>query len=235
MELNYHKNSNLEFKKTKDGSITLYNKKLDETYHTLNGAIQEAQYVYLENGFNYIDTNKEINIFELGLGTGLNAILTIIEAIESRKKINYHSIELHSLDNNVIKELNYFEFLNPKYQDTFNILHNSNWDEEITITDSIKFTKYKMDFLEFLLNNAESNNIQKYDLIYYDAFAPSRQPELWEDDIVYKCLEMLNNNGIIVTYSATSKFSKQLKNYGMNVEKLKGFGKREMTRAINIK
>jgi len=234
MEKHYNTNSNLEFKKTKDGSFTLYDNNLDETYHTLNGAIEEAKYVYIEQGLKYINKENGINIFELGFGAGLNTILTIIDCIENGRKINYHTVELKALGNSIITKLNYFEYLDPKYQSIFNTIHDCNWNEESFISDNIKFTKYKTNFKDYLLNNISSNNSQTYDLIYYDAFAPSRQPALWEDEIVYNCLEMLNYNGVIVTYSATSKFTKQLKNYGLKVEKLKGFGKREMTRAINL-
>jgi len=215
----------LELKITKDGSHTLFNPAINETYHTLNGAIAEADYVYIQRGLKEITkSKKDISVFELGFGTGLNAILTIIDAIENNYNLTYHCIDSNILEIGIIDKLNYFQFMDNQYRSLFHEIHKSQWNSELMLKESITFKKINSKVEDYISD-------KQYDIIYFDAFAPSRQSEIWEDDIISKISEMLNDNGLIVTYSSTSKFSKQLKSRNLSVEKLPGFCKREMTRA----
>ena len=213
---------------TEDGSHSLQVPELDETYHSSHGAIQESAHVFIKNGLKHWlieNQKKEVSIFEVGFGTGLNALLTALKAAELDVQVNYQSIELYPLPNEISAQLNYAKQLSCEQQ-VFQKLHTSRWEERIEISKKFTLHKTKDSFKDFEPNTT-------YDLIYFDAFAPSKQPEMWSYKIIEKCYPMLNPNGIFVTYSAKGQLKRDLKKAGFSVESLPGPpGKFEMVRAI---
>jgi tRNA U34 5-methylaminomethyl-2-thiouridine-forming methyltransferase MnmC len=222
----------VELKQTEDGSSTLYVPELDETYHSTHGAIQESRHVFIEAGLKKLlleagSSKKSIKVFEVGFGTGLNALLSLIEVNGGDISLEYQSIELYPLQDIVIGQLNYSSALedNKSY---FQHIHESPWEIKVDITDQFKLYKINQSFIEF-------DTADKFDLIYFDAFGPSKQSELWAKDILKKCYQMLHPAGVLVTYSAKGQLKRDLKDLGFKVEALPGPpGKAQMTRAIKL-
>ena len=213
---------------TSDGSHTLFVPELNEHYHSTYGAIQESRHIFIEAGFKQIiDDQPVLRILEVGFGTGLNAFLSILEANKTEKTIHYTAIEPFPLEPAIVKLLNYPELLGNSSASLFKMLHEVVWNREIQVTDH--FVLYKV--LNGLKNiDLKSNS---YDLVYFDAFGPEVQPELWTEEIFRKIFLTLRERGILVTYSAKGSIRRALKNSGFSVEKLPGpAGKREITRAI---
>jgi len=213
--------------KTEDGSNTLYSPEFNEHYHSTYGAINESMQVYIENGLRY-SKKKILNVFELGFGTGLNAILTYIESIKSNLKIKYHTIELYPIKPEIISELDYSKQFSLEELLIFNKMHNSCWDTEIKLSENFIFKKIKSDFEGFVYN-------EKYDVIYFDAFAPDTQPNLWSTENFLKLYNSLNPNGIVTTYSSKGIVKRNLRDAGFKVFRLPGpNGKRHVIRAEKV-
>lgn len=212
--------------KTSDNSDTIFDEELQEIFHSKHGALNESNHVFIKNGLNYLSNKyNKFSIFEVGFGTGLNTILTLIESESQNKHIKYYSIEAYPLDKDICEKLNYNEFLSKKYQEIFYNLHNIEWNKEFNINDN--FTLKKIN--QYLENY---NPEIKFDLIYFDAFSPEKQPQLWTYEIFNRLYENLNNNGVLVTYSAKGEVKRNLQKCGFIIEKLEGpIGKREMIRA----
>ncbi len=214
--------------KTGDGSHSLYLEDLDENYHSVHGAIQESSHVFIEAGLNYFSKTQNINIFEIGFGTGLNAFLTLLANSNCSRDVNYHSIEKNPLDIEIIQKLNYSSLLcSDGKNELFENLHSARWDEVVSFEN--KF------FLKKITGELQSHqfNSTKFDLVYFDAFGPRVQPEMWTTEIFEKIYKAMNTNGILVTYCAKGEVKRTLKNVGFTLESLKGPpGKREMTRAV---
>ena len=210
---------------TNDGSTTIQLLDWDEQYHSKNGAIQEANHVFIKQGLAQFKI-KELNIFEIGFGTGLNAFITFLEAQKRDLKINYVGVEAFPVEKNELDKLNYVSKLNAEaYKEVFSLMHQSNWGEEQKIATNFKLTKRKQKFEEIIDQN-------KYHLIYFDAFGAQVQPELWTEVIFKKMYESLKNDGILVTYSAKGSVRRAMQSVGFVVERLPGPpGKREMLRA----
>ncbi len=211
---------------TKDGSHTLYVPELNEHYHSTNGAIQEAIHVYIDAGLKYCH-KKELSVLEIGFGTGLNTILTFREASNNGiNNIKYESLELYPIDIENINELNYSDFLNDDEKTAFIKLHTSDWDREISINEKFTLTKKNCDLTTYISKI-------KFDVVFFDAFAPDIQPELWTKDIFRTIYNSMNYDGILTTYSAKGALKRTLKAVGFTVEQIPGPpGKRQMTRAI---
>jgi tRNA U34 5-methylaminomethyl-2-thiouridine-forming methyltransferase MnmC len=204
---------------TADGTVTLHVAHLNENYHSLHGAMQESVHVFIRNGLNFFPPMQPLNIFEVGFGTGLNCLLT---KILSSSPIIYHAIETNPLPDSIIEKLNYAE--NPSDKNQFELIHAISWNEEKEVSNNFRLKKIKLDLQSF---QADS----KYDLIYFDAFGPNAQPEMWTKDIFSKMYSMLNPGGILVTYCAKGEVKRIMKEVGFEVEALPGPpGKREMTR-----
>jgi tRNA U34 5-methylaminomethyl-2-thiouridine-forming methyltransferase MnmC len=215
---------------TDDGSHTLYVPDLNETYHSTRGAMVEANYVYLEKGLFSIWENKtETRVLEIGFGTGLNALLSMNAASLFQKKIVYISIEPFPLKKEEWSLLNYAQQLN-KVTD-FTALHELPWGSihHLNPFFSLQKNTFKLQEVELLgLKNC-------IDVIYFDAFAPNKQPDLWSLEIFSLLQQCLVTGGVLVTYSAQSKFRKTLQSLGFDVQKHKGPpGKLEMTVAIKL-
>ena len=218
---------------TKDGSPSIYLKDINEYYHSKYGAVSESKYVFIKNGINFWKKNtpneSSCNIFEMGFGSGLNAILTYEFSKKNKLKVNYQTIDSNPLAKNEIKFLDYSKFFN--YKDTkiiFDKLHSKSWEEIHLLDKNFYFSKINKKIQNF-------NFATKYDLVYYDAFGSRAQPELWKEDIFKPIIRSLNNYGVFVTYSSKGDLRRGLVNLGMTVEKIDGpIGKREMIRAIKI-
>lgn len=217
---------------TADGSHTLFLPELNETYHSKSGALRESQYVFIQHGLEYVVKEKKITpvrILEIGFGTGLNALLALQFSRENPGiEIYYHTIEKFPVPAEVIASLNYTNQETLKHlHDDFQQLHECAWEVPATIFPGFIFQKINADIL------SDNWKIPKADLVFFDAFAPSRQPELWETSVFCKMKDSLQPDGILVSYCASSQFKRNLKSAGFTVETLAGPpGKREMVRAF---
>ncbi len=211
---------------TSDGSSSIFLEELQETYHSVFGAIQEANHVYLKEGFSQM-TLSEFNILEMGFGTGLNAFLTALEAQKQHKKVRYHAVEGFPITQEEVAVLNYPDQVDDSNAvRCFNQLHQIDWEVELEINDSFRLKKMKALFEEVQLESG------CYDLIYFDAFGYPYQPELWSELIFKKMYDALAPQGILVTYACRGPIKVAMRNVGFRVERLPGPpGKRQMIRA----
>jgi len=216
---------------TEDGSHTLYVPNLDEHYHSSFGAIQESDHVFIKEGlFTACEIFTDINILEVGFGTGLNALLTFLRMTEMTNSINYHAIEAFPLELEITDKLNYPDLLKISgATGFFKSLHRAQWNIAISLSDQFGFMKSRIKIEDVSL---EANH---YHLVYFDAFAPDVQPELWEQDIFDKIVRSMTKNGILVTYSAKGSVRRCMQSAGLEVERIPGPpGKREMLRGRKI-
>ena len=211
---------------TKDGSTTIYFPDINETYHSKFGAILESNHVFIDMGLKLFSDKAEVSILELGFGTGLNALLTIIESAKNKQNILYTGVDAYPVALTEILQLNFVSELNDQVdQKLFDKMHNSNWGEQIKLTDHFYLTKKEQFFQQIDDQNA-------FDLIYFDAFGYRIEPELWSKTIFEKMYRALKPNGILVTYACRSSIKLDMISIGFKVEKLPGApGKREMLRA----
>jgi tRNA U34 5-methylaminomethyl-2-thiouridine-forming methyltransferase MnmC len=212
---------------TKDGSHSIAVPDLNVSYHSIHGALQESRHVFIEAGLNYLLNNSNCQpvwIFEMGLGSGLNAFLTAIEAEKQKTKIHYTGVEQFPLSSEEASSLNYAKFL--QHKDLFQKMHQSEWNKDVMLSANFILRKENVD----LINYSGDNH---FDLIYYDAFAPNAQPELWTKEIFQKLFDLLNPNGVLATYCSKGDVRRAMIAAGFSVKKLPGPpGKREMLRAI---
>ena len=221
-------NSRLEIKQTADGSNTIFLPDLNENYHSYHGAIQEANHVFIKNGLDQFLFSKEISIFELGFGTGLNALLTSLWAEKNKLKIEYVSIEAFPVPIDLCRKMDYPAHLDKPSSEVYNKLIDAEWEYLVPISSYFSICKIHSSIQEW-------TNNQKFDLIFFDAFGPRAQSEMWELPIIEKMHSLLNDNGKLVTYCAQGQFRRNLKCLGFKVVSLPGPpGKREMTCAIKI-
>ncbi len=215
-----------EIIQTLDGSSTIFLPELDECYHSKFGAVQEANHVFIKNGFTLFKESP-IAILEIGFGTGLNAFITFLEATKNSLVVDYSGVEAYPIAEAEALTLNYVEVLEAdEYKSTFKLMHESNWNEKLRISDQFSLTKRQQFFNEI-------DDLEKFDLIYFDAFGYQIQPELWSTEIFKKMYDALKPNGILVTYAARGVVKRSMIEVGFRVEKLEGPpGKREMFRAI---
>ncbi|PRZ24127.1 tRNA (5-methylaminomethyl-2-thiouridine)(34)-methyltransferase MnmD [Flavobacterium granuli] len=214
-----------EIIQTHDGSTTIHIKEWDECYHSKHGAIQEAQHVFIKNGLSLFQ-NKEVSILEIGFGTGLNAFITFLEARKMNQSINYVGVEAYPISAEELGSMNYVEELGAKAEAAvFEKMHKCNWDEKVDLSNHFSVTKRKQFF-------AEINDLDTFDLIYFDAFGYRVQPELWSTAIFSKMFAALKDKGVLVTYAARGVIKRSMIEAGFTVEKMAGPpGKREMFRA----
>ena len=214
-----------EIIQTLDGSTTIHLQEWDECYHSKHGAIQEAQHVFIKNGLSLFE-NKHVSILEIGFGTGLNAFITFLEAKKLNQTIDYVGVEAYPISADEVLSMNYVEELNATDESAiFKTMHESNWEEKISLNKDFSLTKKKQ-FFEAI------DDIEKFDLIYFDAFGYRVQPELWSTEIFQKMYNALKPNSVLVTYAARGVVKRSMIEVGFTVEKLAGPpGKREMFRA----
>lgn len=211
---------------TADGSHTALNEALDKTYHSIHGAWQESQRVYIELGlWNAwaIFPDAELHLFEMGFGTGLNALLTAHEAEKRQRPVFYTAIEAFPLQQNDAQQLNYDQLLGTSYLPQ---LHESPWNTAVRINPYFTLTKCEGNLQSFTTE-------ERFHLIYYDAFAPTAQPELWEPEIFKKLVQLLLPMGMLTTYCSKSYVQRNMRAAGLTVEKHPGPPhKRDVVRAI---
>ncbi len=209
---------------TADGSTTLHLPDWGEQYHSKHGAIQEAYHVFIKSGLNLFE--GEVSILEIGFGTGLNAFITFLEAQKRNLKIDYVGIEAYPVKPEEVACLNYIEQLKTEvFSEIFQELHQQSWEVKNNITANFSLTKRQQFFEDIIDEN-------KFNLIYFDAFGATHQPDLWTETIFKKMFNALKNNGVLVTYSAKGSVRRAMQTVGFTVERLQGPpGKREMLRA----
>lgn len=225
---------------TKDGSETIRKESSGITYHSIHGALGESNHVYIEAGLEYwVKENpsaKCVRIFEMGFGTGLNALLTALKAESLKLKIFYSSIDNEPLSTEEVTSLNYGELLNAK--DLFKNIHSAPWLNKIDSKPSSgnKYETTLNDFFELekrIENILDFTDSSQYDIIYFDAFAPTAQPELWTEEVFSKMYSILTPGGCLVTYCSKSIIRRAMMAAGFHVTKPQGpWGKREMVRAF---
>lgn len=210
---------------TRDGSTTIHIEEWDECYHSRFGAIQEAQHVFIKKGLSLFE-NKSVSVLEIGFGTGLNAFITFLEYPKFNQTIHYVGVEAYPISIKEAASMNYVAELNVENQRAvFEKLHQCNWEDATILSADFVFTKRKQFF-------ADIDDIEKFDLIYFDAFGYDVQPELWTVTIFEKMYKALKTNGVLVTYAARGVIKRNMTEAGFTVEKQEGApGKREMFRA----
>lgn len=214
---------------TADGSHTLFVPHLNEHYHSTNGAVQESQHIFIEAGLHHCG-KENINVLEIGFGTGLNAFLTLLDGEQSGKVVNYITLEAFPLPESIIEQLNYPHYISQAKAYLYYRLHEVDWDKEVEITPAFKFTKIEADFIRYSFGD-----ISDIDVVYFDAFAPEKQPEMWSQELFDKLYAFMNLEGILVTYCAKGIVRRMLQQSGFGVERLPGPpGKREMLRATKL-
>jgi tRNA U34 5-methylaminomethyl-2-thiouridine-forming methyltransferase MnmC len=213
---------------TADGSHTFYMPQINEYYHSHHGAIQEAKHVFIKNGLFQFKDFKEITILEIGFGTGLNALLNCIEAEKMNLKLSYIGLEAYPLSEEEYQDLNFCKHIQDENSTHFfNEIHTSNWNDFTKISACFQLKKVKSTVQEF------SFDINSIDLIYFDAFGPRVQPEMWTKEIFANLYKSLKKDGVFVTYCAKGQVKRDLKSVGFILETLAGPpGKREMIRCI---
>jgi len=216
----------VEIRETLDGSQTLYLGELDEHYHSTFGAVQESQHVFIQAGFNQCP-QSDIRVLEIGFGTGLNCYLTLLAGLISGKKVWYSAIEKFPIPEEVWGKLifsHHFPDSNPEW---FSLIHQAQWNGEAEIHPQFILHKIESDLLDM-----GWEKLPFVDLVYFDAFSPEKQPELWSRSIFEMIFDRLNSEGILVTYCAKGDVRRILQSVGFVVERIPGPpGKREMIRA----
>ena len=210
---------------TEDGSQTIYLPEMDEHYHSIHGAIQESVHIYIEQGL--LQTEKSpVSILEIGLGTGLNAYLTYGYATQKNISIDYLGLEKYPLNEVEYSQLNYPKSIFPENAAVFEQMHRADWGVVHAISPNFRLQKLQADLLSY-----HFNSIPQFDLVYYDAFAPGKQPEMWTDEILQKVADSIKIGGILITYCAKGSVRRALSAAGLLMERIPGpVGKKEILR-----
>lgn len=215
----------MNIEQTADGSYTLYVPELDEHYHSVKGALTESQHIFINMGLKHSSVSSP-RILEIGLGTGLNCFLTLLNAEENKRHIHYTSIERFPLDMDVIQKLDYPSIIGRGHNADYLAIHQAPWEEDTKLSPWFTLHKVEGDFTNYTFEKG-------YDIIYFDAFAPEKQPEMWEQSLFNSLYQILNEGGILTTYCAKGIVRRMLQSAGFIVERLAGppGGKREILRA----
>ena len=210
---------------TADGSTTIQLKGWNEQYHSLHGAVREAYHVFIGQGLSLFGDGEAVSILEVGLGTGLNAFITLLEAQKRNLDIRYTGVEAYPISDREFHQLNYTQFLGAEAKKGyFEEIHRCPWETELALTSHFRLLKRCMDVRRLSSDNA-------FDLVYFDAFGARVQPELWTEAVFATMFNALKANGLLVTYSAKGSVRRALQAVGFTVERLPGPpGKREMLR-----
>lgn len=214
--------------KTKDGSDTVVHEIFDEHYHSIHGAKQESKHVFINHGLALVKVDGTIDLFEMGFGTGLNALLAFDYAEKNNLLLNYYSIEAYPLSFDDAMKLNYASLIED--QSIFAKLHQATWNALVPISSNFNLFK-----IQAKLEDYDLTSLPLMDLIFYDAFAPSAQAQLWESEVLSKMFSLLKPGAFLSTYCAKGQFKRNLKELGFKVEAHPGPpGKREMTIAFKL-
>ena len=217
-----------EIRVTGDGSKTIFLPELNETYHSSNGAVQESCHIFLQNGLELAEKGEVIRILEVGFGTGLNALLSAMWAEKNNQSIHYTGIESKPLPPELCFQLDYPRIIGQISEKIYDELIRCDWEMDNQLSTHFSIQKRKVKIQDFVA-------LEPIDLIYFDAFGPRVQAEMWDITILDKMFQSLNSGGSLVTYCAQGQFKRDLKAVGFSLESLPGPpGKREMTRATKI-
>ncbi len=219
-----------EIIQTEDGSSTLYTERFKEHYHSIHGAEQESQLIYIDYGLGErlktlgAELNRPLKILEMGFGTGLNAWLSLLMAEAKNISIHYTTIEKYPISLETAEGLSYAKSSEEKV--LFLGLHQAKWEEDFMLTPKFTIKKRELDLLDFEAKE------EKFDLIYFDAFSPETQAELWEEEVFQLLAKLCREGAILTTYCAKGEVRRRLQRSGFSVERLAGpIGKREVLRA----
>jgi tRNA U34 5-methylaminomethyl-2-thiouridine-forming methyltransferase MnmC len=214
-----------EIKVTADGSHTLYVPSLDEHYHSHFGAVTESKHIFIGAGLGSICID-DISILEVGFGTGLNALLTALYAEDKHINVSYVTLEKYPLSIAIIEALNYRSLAGPAGERIFDAIHTAPWETEVNVTPWFTMHKREMDLTTMTPEGV-------YDLVYFDAFGPDKQPDMWTVEVMRKIAAVTHPGTVLVTYSAKGDLKRMLRELGFEVKLLPGPpGKRVMTRAV---
>ncbi|MBI34293.1 MAG: SAM-dependent methyltransferase [Flavobacteriales bacterium] len=214
--------------KTNDGSHTLVVPELNEHYHSIHGAVNEANHVFLKMGLDEFMKQKAslVNVFEVGFGTGLNALLSAKWAKINSCNLHYTSIEKYPVSKEEFDQLNYGISVNEI--EIYEKIYSTPWNELNKVSKSFYLKKLNLDILKDVLPGG-------FDVVFFDAFAPNKQPELWTVSVFKKMYEIMNKNSLLVTYCCQGQAKRNMIEAGFSVEKVPGPpGKREMLRARKL-
>ena len=224
-----------ELQATEDGSLTLYTPRFGEHYHSTHGAVQESRHIYTGLALKgrlatwHQDKGKALRLFEVGLGTGLNALLTALVADREQIPIHYTSIEKYPLPKEIFHHLSYEKTIGEGSDVLLRRLHESPWGEDVSITPFFTLHKVLGDLTDYTFPQA-------LDVVYYDAFSPEAQPELWEERLFLSLYDAMNCQATLATYCAKGVVRRALQHAGFSVERLPGPpGKREVLRAVKVR
>lgn len=226
--LPYYNRDLMKLEQTADGSYTLYVPELDEHYHSVKGALTESQHIFIDMGLKHSPVSAP-RILEIGLGTGLNCFLTWLTAEETKRNIHYTGIERYPLNEEIISRLDYPSIIGRGHEEAYFAIHQAPWGEDVNLSENFTLHKIEGDFTNYQFEKG-------YDIIYFDAFAPEKQPEMWEQSLFDSLYDVLNEGGILTTYCAKGVVRRMLQSAGFIVERLPGppGGKREILRATKM-
>jgi len=211
-----------------DGSHTIFLPELNETYHSTRGAIPESIHVYLKNGYLSMLHPGSLNVLEIGYGTGLNALLTAMEAKDRQQETEYHSLEPYPLTEEIWKKLNYGQLLSSEL--LWTQLHAADWNSLQSISSKFRLFKEKIKLEDVILPEAY------YDVVYFDGFAPRKQAALWNVSNLAKIYASMKTGAKLVTYTAKAQLRRDLKQVGFEAQLVKGPpGKKEMIVAVKLR
>ncbi|HLU90034.1 MAG TPA: tRNA (5-methylaminomethyl-2-thiouridine)(34)-methyltransferase MnmD [Cyclobacteriaceae bacterium] len=226
-------NNNIKLITTEDGSHSIFVPGIQESYHSFHGAYREAIHVFMLYGLeSWAARNpgkKPVRIFELGLGTGLNAWLSLVWAEQNQTPVLYHTIEPFPVEEEVYNKLNYPEMDDAiwHYRGYFSRIHKATWDQGGAISPYFNMKKEQL--------TMEQVRLYPSDVIFYDAFSPKKQPELWDVSLLEKVADAMNKDAVFLTYCASSKLKRDLAGLGLSLDSVPGPpGKKEMTRAWKL-
>jgi tRNA U34 5-methylaminomethyl-2-thiouridine-forming methyltransferase MnmC len=219
------KHNLIEIFQTEDGSKSLLRKDIGESYHSHFGALTETNTIYIDYGFRYfccLDNKEQVNVLEIGFGTGLNAIATLKNS--NQRKIFYQTIELYPIAQSIAENLSYGEQLSLKEE--FDLLHKCDWEEVVSINSDFKIKKCEADACSYDLPK------DFFDVVYFDAFSPEKDSDLWSEEMFSKVYDSLKKGGVLTTYCCKGEIKRRMKKAGFSITKLPGpKGKREILRA----
>lgn len=219
---------------TADGSKTIQLEDWNEQYHSIHGALQEAEHVFIKHGLHHAlisqksddKSPKQLSILEIGFGTGLNAYLTLLEAEKNTVSVHYEGVEAFPVSIEEIEQLNYSNLKDNPSEDIFKQLHLTPWETKLNLTPFFELKKRQQFFKDI-------TDIEAFNLIYFDAFGARVQPELWTEAVFSIMFKALKPHGTLVTYAAKGSVRRAMQAVGFIVERLPGpSGKREMLRAV---
>lgn len=217
---------------TEDGSHSVQSVKFGVSYHSKFGAVLESKHVFLKMGLDHLlekTKDTSIQILEVGFGTGLNALLTALHLKDKAIAVSYDALEAYPLETEIIASLNYGKCIeDPETQSVFNTMHKAEWNQSSEILPNFSLKKWQRNF-------EDVNELDVYDLVYFDAFAPTAQPDLWKENVLELFVDALKPGGVLTTYCAKGDVRRTFQALGCTVERLPGPpGKREMLRITKL-